>query len=167
MKRITIILVLAVTTLLPASAQDVYEMVLNNATRVVNDPTSNFTQVRLAQFKKTALTYMRHKAEASDTLVSFQVLDMQAFYLHQFLTSFLRQVIAYSDNEQAGLRQGVVRLFIRCSEENPMWNDPDTTITQAYIGDNEELTPFSLDTNWEKAFQQSEVLLKQFNSTYP
>lgn len=164
MKRILFSLALALAALQPLDAQQVYEMVLASATQTVNNPTSNFTQVRLAQFKKTALTYMRQQAESADTAVKYSVLDYQAFYLNQFITSFLRQVIRYSGENQGGQRQAILRLFIQCSLDNPMWNDPDTATTQAYITENEELTPFSLDTNWQKAFEESEALLKQFNS---
>ena len=49
-------LLLAPNTL---KAQEVYNMVLENATKTVNSPSKSFTQVKIAQFKSTALVYLK------------------------------------------------------------------------------------------------------------
>lgn len=162
MKKIFLTLTVALFALLqPTRAQQVYDMVLESATRTVNNPTSNYTQVQIAQFKKTALTYMRQQAEQCDTVVHSSVLDYQAYYLNLFITSYLKQIINYSGEHQKGMRQNIIRLFIKSSLDCPMWNDPDTETRQSYIGGNEEFTPFSLDTDWQKAYEESQLLLNQ------
>ncbi|MBP3227673.1 MAG: hypothetical protein J6M53_02690 [Bacteroidaceae bacterium] len=160
MKRLFLSLVLAAVAA-SVPAQQVYDMVFDSATRTVNDPTSSYTQVKLAQFKKTALTYMRVRAEASDTLVSYRVLDYQAYYLSQFTTAYLREILRYSGDHQKGNRETAIRMFIKASLDCPMWNDPDTATSQAYVSEDEELTPFSLDTDWQKAFEEVQYLLRQ------
>ncbi len=167
MKRIVLILALLVVTLPAMKAQQVYDMVFESASRTVNNPMSDYTSLRLAQFKKTALTYMRQKAEASDTLINVSLLDYQAYYLSQFVTTYLKQVIRYGSEEQKGMRQNVIKLFVKASLDCPMWNDPNTEITQSYIGDNEELTPFSLDTDWQKAYEEVQILIDQLSNIVP
>lgn len=62
MKKMLNISLFLVISFLPGKAQEVYNMVLDNATRQVNAPTTNFTQTRIAQFKRTTLVYIKRKA---------------------------------------------------------------------------------------------------------
>ena len=132
-------------------------MVMESATRIVNNPTSNYTLTRVAQFKRTALTYMRGKAletpEANDTEV-VHFLDTQAYYLNEFTDRFFREILKVSGNA----RKECIMTFVKASSENPVWNDPDKSVTESYIGTG-ELTPFSLDTDWEKAYNSIEETL--------
>ena len=48
----------------------------------------------------------------------------------------------------------VARSYIDASLNNPLYNDPDTATTQAYIEEKGSVAPFSLDTDWVKAYQQ-------------
>ena len=69
-------------------AQDVFNYVLDNATRVVNSPTSGYTQAQIAQFKRTSLLYLQKKAFEQSETVATDLLDTQAYYLSEFLTLF-------------------------------------------------------------------------------
>ena len=62
MLKISLILLFLLSCGTTAKTQEVYNYVLNNAIRTVQSPTSGFTQTRIAQFKQTALTYLRKKA---------------------------------------------------------------------------------------------------------
>ena len=130
-----------------AHAQEVFNMVLQSATRTVNSPTSNFTVTRVAQFKRTALTYLRDKAFEQSDSVKSAFLDTQAYCLSEFTTSFFNQIVHCSGDT----RRQVIQKFMDASRNNPLWGDPDTETTHSFITAN-ELTPFSLDTDWEKAF---------------
>ena len=166
MKKCLLLVVFLCSSALSLQAQQVFDIVMDNASRTVNNPTSSFSQVKLAQFKKTALTYMRQQ-EAADSLIDFRVLDNQAFYLSQFITLYLKEFIKYSTSADGQQLSSVVKLFIKASLDCPMWNDSDIATTQAYVGDNEELTPFSLDTDWQKAYEEAQFLLKQFSAQQP
>lgn len=131
---------------LQARSQEVFNILLQSATRVVNSPTSNFTAASVAQFKRTALTYMRTKAFENMDSVTASFLDTQAYAMSEFTTEFFQQVVRTCGD---GRRQ-VVERYMRASQECPMWNDPDKETTESYMH-GEELTPFSLDTDWEKA----------------
>lgn len=130
-------------------AQEVYDMALQSATRIVNNPASNFTVVRVAQFKRTALIYMRDMAvkQAPDTPASF--LDTQAYYLGEFVTTFFNSILRLQGAE----RKSRIMQFMKASKDNPVWNDPDKETAESFIISG-ELTPFSLDTDWEKAYNQ-------------
>lgn len=141
-------------------AQDVYNLVLNNATRIVNNPTSNYTQTQISQFKRTALVYMKSKAfEATDSVPS-AFLDTQAYYLSEFITLFFNDVMKSKrlDNEK---RKERIMMFTDASISNPMFDDTDKDTTLAFIKDGGELTPFSLDTDWQKAYAAALAQLKK------
>lgn len=132
-------------------AQEVFNLVLGNATRVVNSPTSTFTQTQIAQFKRTALTYLKQKAFEQTDSVSTQFLDTQAYYLSEFVTLFFDEILKskkLSDEE----RRKRIYLFMDASVSNPLFNDPDEETTMSYIKNGGELTPFSLNTDWQKAY---------------
>lgn len=135
-------------------------MVLQSAIRIVNNPTSNFTATRVAQFKRTALVYMHTKAFEKSDSVKSTFLDTQAYCLSEFTTLFFNEILRVQGAE----RKERIYTFMQASRENPMWNDPDRETADSYILAN-ELTPFSLDTDWEKALAMAQVLLK--NKTKP
>lgn len=132
-------------------AQEVYKMVMESATRIVNNPTSNYTLTRVAQFKRTALTYMRGKALENPDSATVHFLDTQAYYLNEFTDRFFREILKLNGNA----RKDCIMTFVKASSENPIWNDPDKATTESFIGTG-ELTPFSLDTDWEKAYKKIE-----------
>ena len=138
----------AITT---SQAQSVYDYVLNNATRVVNSPVSNFTQTQIAQFKRTALVYLKRKAyEETDTIPSL-FLDTQAYYMSEFITLFFEHVSKSKRLTEDKLQERIM-IFTDASISNPMFNDPDKETTLSFILNHGEITPFSLDTDWEKAY---------------
>lgn len=141
-------------------AQEVYNIILENATRTVNSPTTGFTQAQIAQFKRTALLYLKRKAfEQSDT-VSADLLNTQAYYLNEFLSSFFNEILKAKDQSDEKRKAKIV-LFMQASLECPLFGDTDEETTLAFVDDKEGLTPFSLDTDWEKAYLASQELLKK------
>lgn len=148
-------LLLAPNTL---KAQEVYNMVLENATKRVNSPSKSFTQVKIAQFKSTALVYLKKKAFENSKEVKEEFLNTQAYYLSEFIFLFFTQILKdhkLSDEE----RRKKIYLFMDASLSNPLFNDPDTETTQSYIKEGSELTPFSLDTDWQKAWHAAKSQL--------
>lgn len=134
-----------------ARGQEVYNMVLNNATRVVNSPTSGFTQTQIAQFKRTALVYLRSKAFEQTDSVPAQFLNTQAYYLSEFLTLFFDEILKSKRLSEAKRKERIM-LFMDASLSNPLYKDPDEETTMAYIKNGGELTPFCLNTDWQKAY---------------
>ena len=132
------------------SAQEIYNFVLENATRTANSPTSSFAQSRIAQFKRTTLTYIKIKALDSPMEVSGQSLDNQAFFLTEFINYYFREVLSakrLSPEKKAELTE----VFQNASRRYPLFEEDDTTLSEAYMNEPNHLTPFSLNTDWQKA----------------
>ena len=143
-----------------ANAQDIYNMVLGNATRIVNTPTSPYTQTQIAQFKRTALIYLKSKAFEQTDSVTTQFLDTRAYFFSEYLTLFFDEIIKSKRLSEAKRRARIV-LFMETSVANPLFNDPDTETTMAFINAGGEITPFCLNTDWQKAFLAAEERLKE------
>ena len=52
-------------------------------------------------------------------------------------------------------------LFMDASISNPMFDDNDEETTMSYVKDGNELTPFSLNTDWQKAYAAVKSQLKK------
>ena len=140
-------------------AQEVYNLVLANATRTVNSPTASYTQTQIAQFKRTALIYMKSKAfEVSET-VSSEFLDTQAYFMSEFITLFFNEFVKIKKLPDAERKERILS-FMEISITHPLFHDPDEETTLSFIKDGGEITPFSLDTNWKEAFEAAEQLVK-------
>jgi len=143
----------------PAKAQEVYNFVLESATRVVNSPTSNFTQTRIAQFKRTALLYLRRKAFERREQVTEQFLNEQAYCMSEFIALFFGEILKDNSLPDAK-RKRKIMLFMDASASNPLFGDTDLETVHSYIKEGTELTPFSLDTDWTKAYAAVQAELR-------
>lgn len=140
-----------------AQAQEVYDFVLENAARVANSPGSSFAQAKIAQFKHTALVYLRAKAEETMPQVSGDFLDEQASCMSEFIALFVqdaRKSKSRTDEE----RRGRIQLFTDASLSNPLFRDADTRTVHAFIDDGSDIMPFSLDTDWVKAYAAAKAI---------
>lgn len=154
----TLLLLLLLISASQVRAQDIYNMVLESATRQVNAPTTDFTRTRVAQFKRTALIYMKSKALETMPEVTTTFLDNQAYYLSEFVTLFFEQLLRNKKHSESA-RKEKIYMFMSASIKNPLFGDPDTETTQSYINEGSELTPFSLDTDWQKAYLAAKAQL--------
>lgn len=142
------------------AAQDVYNLVLENATRIVNSPTSGYTQTQIAQFKRTALVYLKSKAFEKCDTVTTSFLDTQAYYLSEFVTLFFDEILKSKKLSESKRRERIY-LFMDASVSNPLFDDPDEETTMAFTKDSGEITPFSINTDWEKAYAAAKEELKK------
>jgi hypothetical protein len=53
-----------------------------------------------------------------------------------------------------------VMIFLDATVSNPLFNDTDEETIYAYIKEGTELTPFSLDTDWQKALAAVKAQIK-------
>ena len=152
MKKVITILLLTLS-LAPAAAgaQNVYNFVLENAQRTVDNPTVNFTQTRIAQSKVTALRFMRQTGLEKRPGSDERWLDVQAYYLSEFLTLFFKELVS-SDPLSSDERKAHILRFTEATMENPLFEQVDEETALAYLKEAGEITPFSLNTDWEKAY---------------
>jgi len=151
MKKLFILISLVVGLSVPASAQEIFNALLKEAKAVVNNPNSNVTLAKIAQFKCTGLQYIHDKAIESKQQVTTKFLDDQAYYMNQFINSFIKDALVNTTLSK-GDKKKCILFFIDASGSNPLFNDPDKEVVHAYVTSGNQLTPFSLDTDWVKAY---------------
>ena len=135
-------------------------MVLDNATRIVNSPTSSFLNTQIAQFKRTALIYIKSKAFERTDSVPAKFLNTQAYYLTEFLNLFFTEMIKIKDLPEKARKQRILR-FMDASACNPLFHDPDEETTLSFVENGGEVTPFSLDTDWQKAYLAAKAIVEK------
>lgn len=140
-------------------AQEVYKLVLANATRMVNSPTTSFTNTQIAQFKRTALIYLKEKAFEQRKEVTTDFLDTQAYYLSEFVTFFFDEILKAKRLSEEKRKERIL-LFMDASVSNPLFDDRDLETTMSFITSGGELTPFCLNTDWEKAYAAVSAQIK-------
>lgn len=110
---------------------------------------------RIAFFQQNALMYLWHKMSQNESRLPlfYQKLDRQANFLAEFLTVYHRLIINNSQLTEAQ-QERWKRYFTESSLLHPLFNDPNDSVTLQFLDKEERSpTPFSLDTNWETAYQ--------------
>ena len=127
-------------------------MVLDNANRVIGTPTNGYIRTQVAAFQRSALIYMREKTAGMPAVEAGKLLDVQAYYLSEFSERLIGDVFL-GKNRAGEKRIGRLRHYVEATEHHPLFSDPDSVATRVFCRDKETPTPFSLDTDWHKAFQ--------------
>jgi hypothetical protein len=158
MKTFLLTLLFATFTL-GGSAQEIYKLVYQSAKSTLENPATPLTKAKIAQFKLSQLTYLYQKAFDTMPEVTDRFLDVQAYYLSEFLTLYQADLVKSSkmSGEERAKR---VMIFLDATVSNPLFNDKDEETIYAYIKEGTEITPFSLDTDWEKALAAVKAQLK-------
>lgn len=141
-------------------AQELYNEVLTKAENVVNDPKADDVSVKVNHFKSTALRYLRHMAVKNKPDMSAQFLDIQAYYMTDFLSKFFKDLAAVQ-NDNTRARKECIIMYVNASVGNPLFESADTETAESFIDDKDNLTPFSLNTDWQKACQAIEYQKKE------
>ena len=128
-------------------AQEVFDTLLEKASRVVNTNDVNDYNTKINYFYFTALNYMKSKAKPQDA-AQYKVLDEQALAMQAYVTDFIAWISRTKDEQ---LRRKGVELFARTSAGHPFFNDKDFETVGSFIDDPNYITPFSLDTDWVAA----------------
>lgn len=153
MKKLIMVMLLVISAS-TAQAQEIYDYLLDKAEQVVNDPASKEIELKIAQFKSTALRYFRKKIIEQEGSISSTWLDAQALALNEFVTNYL---IELSQNSLATekVRKELVMKYCNASENHAMFKKVDTEEAELFIYDKGGYTPFSLNTNWVEALEET------------
>jgi hypothetical protein len=162
MKRKLLLLLIAAATMMTheAAEQEVYKTLRQMAIEKIESETSAKAVKEINTFKLNALNYlaMKMREEMPDSTIEY--LDKQALAMHDFVNLYTSQLVANYDKPQAE-QTSVVKIFIDASLSNPLFNDSDTALTQAYVAEENSLTRFSLDTDWQRAFIAAAITIKK------
>ena len=156
MSRILILFIFCMAAL-TGHSQRVFMMMMENADRTINNPSSGYALTSIAHFKKTALIYMKNKVIEEQKPDAGNLLDTQAYYLSEFTRFYIDELIK-SKSQTPEKQKETIMQFVKYSKDNPLFFDADSETTDTYISEPQTLTPFSLDTNWEKAFEAAKTM---------
>lgn len=140
-------------------AQSLYKTVFDKATAVVNNPASSDEEIQINQFKVTALNYISMMVKKRGLDKDAYFYDSQAVNMSSFITDFqvnLEKARAISPAK----RTEILKIYTDASKFNPLFKDTDKEKVNAYVTDKTTLTPFCIDTDWEKAYDQATTMAK-------
>lgn len=151
MKKLLIILCMAFAYNMQISAQSLYKTVYERAISVVNDPKSSEEDIQINQFKVTVLNYITSQVKRRAMEKDSYFYDSQAVNLASFITDFESDLLKARGISTAK-RLEVINCYRDASLANPLFNDSDKEKVYCYVNDKQTFTPFSIDTDWEKAY---------------
>ena len=157
-KSIITMLLLAMATVC-TQAQSLYKTVYDKATAVVNNPASSDEEVQISQFKVTALNYITMMVKKRGMTKDSYFYDSQAVNLTSFVTDFQAN-LEKARNISPSKRTEILKIYMEASKFNPLFKDTDKEKVNCYVNDQSTLTPFCIDTDWEKAYDQATTLAK-------
>ncbi len=134
-----------------AKGQEVFNQVVASAKNIIDDPRPDPFLLNIAQFKYTAMQYLCNTAiRRNGGGVDADLLDRQAYSMNHFVTSYFSEMAKLQNSGEAK-QKDMMKRYWKATADNPMFNDPDKETTDAFIDAPDCITPFSLDTDWEKA----------------
>lgn len=159
MKKILFTLLVLTASVTGMQAQSLYKTVYDKATAVVNDPSASDEAVQINQFKVTALNYMTMMVKKRGWQKDSYFYDSQAVNMTSFVTDFLANM-EKARSVSPSKRTEILKIYTDASKYNPMFKDTDKEKVNCYVNDKSTQTPFCLDTDWEKAYDQATTLVK-------
>lgn len=139
---------LACMATLCATAQEVYNEIYRISSKVADSTSLNIESRKIATFKVDALKYMAMRAAEQMPDSSAYMLDKQAYAMYDFIDYYLTRLSAAGKDKQ---REAVKAVFKDASINNSRYNDMDKDLVLSYYDNDNFITQFSLDTDWEKA----------------
>lgn len=159
MKKILFSLLVLMASATGMQAQSLYKTVYDKATAIVNNPASSDEEIQINQFKITALNYMTMMVKKRGWQKDSYFYDSQAVNLASFVTDFLSNLDKARSISPAK-RAEILKIYTDASKYNPMFKDADKEKVNCYVNDKSTQTPFCIDTDWEKAYDQATTLAK-------
>ncbi len=151
MKKLFIALLWCFTPFVPANAQIIYDLVHEGSRRTIKNPTRSFMQKQLAQFAIAALVYLKIRMGDLENPDTEDALNTQAYFLSEFVNTYFHEVLHNGKNKK-GNHGKLKEKFTKASLSTPLFKDADEDAA-THINKEENLTPFSMNTDWEKAFK--------------
>ena len=136
-------------------AQEVFNAVLQKAESIVNDPNASEMDLKINQYKVTALRYIPSAGIRLYGETTTNVMDVQAYYMSVFLTDYFAAVQKTAGATESQKKDAIMK-FVKATRHNPLYDDDDIENTEAFVKDPGGFTPFSLNVNWEKAVKEEQ-----------
>lgn len=131
-------------------AQEVFNIVLKKAEDALCNPKASEFELKVNQFKVTALRYVPTKGIKLNGEVSTELMDLQAYNLNVFLTEYFKALKAVPEAD----RMNCIMHFVHATQKHPLYKDDDKEATEAFVNDPGGYTPFSINVKWEDALEE-------------
>lgn len=154
MERLFIFALLMTAATANIKAQEIYDYLLDKSELVINNPESKDFDLKIAQFKTTAMRYFRKKIILQEGSVSSTWLDEQALALNEFVTNYLVE-LSQNSNGSNEIRKKIIMRYCKASANHTLFNNVDKEEAESFISDKGGYTPFCLNTNWVEALAES------------
>lgn len=154
MERLFIFALLLTAATANIRAQEIYDYLLDKSELVINNPESKDFDLKVAQFKVTAMRYFRKKIILQEGRVNSTWLDEQALALNEFVTNYLVELSQNSNGSNEILKKIIMR-YCKASANHTLFNNVDKEEAESFIYDKGGYTPFCLNTNWVEALAES------------
>lgn len=151
MKKLIIIMTLAIFATVNTEAQEVYKEILRLSNAVAKDKQKDIATRKIATFKVDCLNYMAMKTHELMPDSTTTVIDNQAYALYDFVNLYVKKL---SEAKTKKGKAQILSIFKSASIQNRRFNDMDLGIVEAYLNNDKYVTQFSLDTDWTKAIKQ-------------
>ena len=158
MKKILIVLMLFIG--MNAQAQEVYNELRKKNKDLIENPQTHELVRSISQFKLDALNYLAIKMQEEMPDSSVYFLDRQALAMNNFVTFYIKKLVEFNEMPQA-LQTEMTKIFMDTTLNTPLFRDKDRELTLSYYNNGESLTRFSLDTDWEKAYETIEKMMER------
>ena len=101
------------------------------------------------------------KQKAFDTMpeVTTNFLNTKAYYLSEFITLFFNELMKTKGLKE-DKQQMCIMLFVKAANAHPQFKIVEEATAEDSISTGENLIPFSLNTDWEKAYEEVQEKLK-------
>jgi len=144
-----------------AKAQSLYLAVYEKA-KSSSQPSANSEEAKVNRFKVDALDYISKNLAKNGRAGDSYFLDSQAVNLTSFIDDYLTNVQTAAKVSPAK-RQEMVKCYANAAKSFPLF--PADTLNAEPATAPDELLPFSLNTDWEKAYDkatsQARLILKK------
>lgn len=154
MKKIIILALLFTATATNIKAQEIYDYLLDKSELVLNNPQSKDFDLKVAQFKVTAMRYFRKNIILQEGSVSSTWLDEQALALNEFVTNYLIE-LSQNSNASDATRKKIIMRYNKASKNHAIFKNVDKEEAESFLYDKGGYTPFGLNTNWVKALAET------------
>lgn len=155
MKRYVLPIVAAWMLGTSANAQSLYKAVQDKAQTVVST-TKDEDEKTVSQYKLNALNYIMTVAKKEGRENDMRLLDLQAVNMESFVDDF-REFEVKGAKISPAKRDEIVRCFTTASFAHLLFQNEPPLVD----GGAGALLPFSLNTDWEQAYDQAETIAKK------
>lgn len=153
-QTVLILLTLFFSAFRAANAQTLYKAVYDQARTALTTATGNDKIIN--QYKINALDYIVKQNREDGTQTDNRYLDTQAVNLESFISDYFEYTAEAAKISEAK-REEMQRCYTTASFSHPLFPNASPLVD----GGAGELLPFSLNTDWQQAYDQAVTVAKQ------